>query len=119
MHVDKLLLNLRLIAINKMMIFRYTPNPPNLQHSIALFSTSKVDTPFSLFNRHLAFPNPLIDKIVYLKGIDDLLSIYSLLFAYTLPEKIGFAAIQNKVILAEEIRTNPTSQRHFDATASV
>lgn len=77
----------RQISINKMMICRYTPIPPNLQHSIPLYSTSKVDTPFSLFNRPLAFPNPLIDKILYLKGIEDLLSIHSLLFAYTLLEK--------------------------------
>lgn len=68
------------------MIFRYTPIP-NLQHSIALYSTSIVDTPFSLFNRPLAFPSSLIDKMSYLKGIDDLLSIPSLLFAYTLLEK--------------------------------
>lgn len=70
-----------------MMIFRYTPIPPNLQNSIAMYSTSKVDTHFSLFNRPLAFPNPLIDKIVYLKGIEDLLIIHLLLFAITLPEK--------------------------------
>lgn len=69
------------------MIFRYTPIPPDLQHPIALYSTSKVDTPYSVFNRPLAFPNPLIDKILHLKGIEDILSIHSLLFAYTLPEK--------------------------------